>query len=300
MTVREAPIEAGEKIPAFYLHDETLDFGWIRWEIFTPRSRRKLFASEYRRPDNDEWAVQLNLSSPEKVWANPEREGASRRRHRRRRCIRERVRRSRRFPIDFRSARSSATARSSRTRRRARPSSIDPGDEPERILRALAGGQAEAGRAAPHARALRPHRRLAPRQGGDGRGDPPACRRPAALRRARRSRRRSSGSRRSPPLHPDAPLTDGETIRFGSHSLTAIHTPGHTPGSTCFRLEGDRPASLLRRHALPALDRPDGSLGRGHGRRSSPRFARGSSLFPATRPSSAATARTRRSRRRSA
>jgi hypothetical protein len=72
-TVREAPIEAGEKIPAFYLHDETADFGWIRWEIFTPRSRRKLFASEYRRPDNDEWAVQLNLSSPETVWASPER-----------------------------------------------------------------------------------------------------------------------------------------------------------------------------------------------------------------------------------
>jgi hypothetical protein len=73
MSVREAPIEAGEKIPAFYLHDETADFGWIRWEIFTPRSRRKLFASEYRRPDNDEWAVQLNLSSPETVWASPER-----------------------------------------------------------------------------------------------------------------------------------------------------------------------------------------------------------------------------------
>ena len=72
-TVREAAIEAGEKIPAFYLHDETADFGWIRWEIFTPRSRRKLFASEYRRPDNDEWAVQINLSSAETVWASPER-----------------------------------------------------------------------------------------------------------------------------------------------------------------------------------------------------------------------------------
>ncbi len=73
MTVREAPIEAGERIPAFSLHDETADFGWIRWEIFTPRSRRKLFASEHRRPDNDEWAVQINLSSPERVWASPER-----------------------------------------------------------------------------------------------------------------------------------------------------------------------------------------------------------------------------------
>jgi hypothetical protein len=71
-TVRDAPIEAGEKIPAFVLDRAKglVDFGWIRWEIFTPRSRRKLFASEYRRPDNDEWAVQINLSSPEKVWAN--------------------------------------------------------------------------------------------------------------------------------------------------------------------------------------------------------------------------------------
>jgi hypothetical protein len=73
LTVREAEIEAGEKIPAFYLHDDTVDFGWIRWEIFTPKSRRKLFASERRRTDNDEWAVQLNLSAPETVWASPER-----------------------------------------------------------------------------------------------------------------------------------------------------------------------------------------------------------------------------------
>ncbi len=73
MTVREAPIEPGEKIPAFCLRDDIVDFGYIRWEIFTPRSRRKLFASEYRRPDNQEWAIQLNLASPERVWASPER-----------------------------------------------------------------------------------------------------------------------------------------------------------------------------------------------------------------------------------
>jgi hypothetical protein len=73
MTVREAGIEAGERIPAFYLHGDTADFGYVRWEIFTPRSRRKLFQSEYRRPDNQEWAVQLNLSSRERVWASPER-----------------------------------------------------------------------------------------------------------------------------------------------------------------------------------------------------------------------------------
>ena len=72
MTVREAPIEAGERIPGFYLHDDVADFGWFRWEIFTPKSRRKLFASEYRRTDNDEWAVQLNLGSTEKAWGLPQ------------------------------------------------------------------------------------------------------------------------------------------------------------------------------------------------------------------------------------
>jgi hypothetical protein len=72
-TVRDSAIEPGERIPAFYVDGEkdTVDFGYIRWEIFTPRSRRKLFASEYRRPDNQEWAVQLNLASPDTVWANP-------------------------------------------------------------------------------------------------------------------------------------------------------------------------------------------------------------------------------------
>src|SRR5712691_4119373 len=73
LTVREALIEAGERIPAFRLDGDAVDFGWIRWEIFTPRSRRKLFASERRRTDNSEWAVQLNLSSPQKVWASAER-----------------------------------------------------------------------------------------------------------------------------------------------------------------------------------------------------------------------------------
>ena len=72
-TVAETAIEPGEKVPGFYLHDELADFGYVRWEIFTPRSRRKLFASEHRRGDNQEWEVQLSLSSPEKIWTSPAR-----------------------------------------------------------------------------------------------------------------------------------------------------------------------------------------------------------------------------------
>ncbi len=74
MTVREAAIEPGQRIPAFHLDGAAVDFGWLRWEIFTPRSRRKLFASERRRTDNQEWAVQLSPASQEKVWACPERQ----------------------------------------------------------------------------------------------------------------------------------------------------------------------------------------------------------------------------------
>jgi hypothetical protein len=73
MTIREAPIEPGERIPAFCLRDDVAEFGYVRWEIFTPRARRKLFASERRRTDNDEWAVQINIGSTERVWANPDR-----------------------------------------------------------------------------------------------------------------------------------------------------------------------------------------------------------------------------------
>ena len=36
----------------------------------------------------------------------------------------------------------------------------------------------------------------------------------------------------------DFVIEDGETISVGELQVHAIHTPGHTPGSTCFRVEG--------------------------------------------------------------
>ncbi|MEO8432182.1 MAG: MBL fold metallo-hydrolase [Acidobacteriota bacterium] len=47
------------------------------------------------------------------------------------------------------------------------------------------------------------------------------------------------------PPAPDEGLTDGEEIRFGSFSVRSIHTPGHTPGSTCFLLEGGETSILF-------------------------------------------------------
>jgi len=40
------------------------------------------------------------------------------------------------------------------------------------------------------------------------------------------------------PRAADQPLVDGARIRFGAAEVEVIHTPGHTPGSTCLLLGG--------------------------------------------------------------
>ena len=39
------------------------------------------------------------------------------------------------------------------------------------------------------------------------------------------------------PVPPDVLLNDGDTISFGRQKLEVLHTPGHTPGSLCFRTD---------------------------------------------------------------
>lgn len=117
---------------------------------------------------------------------------------------------------------------------------IDPGDEPDRILRAL------------RARNLKPvallhthdhfdhitgTRRVKEATGASIRlhaADYP-------LYDALPDQAALFGLRADPPMPPDEPIADEERIQFGRHALRAIHTPGHTPGSTCFELLGDRP-----------------------------------------------------------
>lgn len=42
-----------------------------------------------------------------------------------------------------------------------------------------------------------------------------------------------------PDVQPDKFLSDGEEFTVGGATLRAIHTPGHSPGSTCFYLESE-------------------------------------------------------------
>lgn len=42
-----------------------------------------------------------------------------------------------------------------------------------------------------------------------------------------------------PGVNPDRYLADGDVFQAGGATLRAIHTPGHSPGSTCFHLEDE-------------------------------------------------------------
>jgi len=39
-------------------------------------------------------------------------------------------------------------------------------------------------------------------------------------------------------VEPDMLIVDQQSFSIGPHAFKAIHTPGHTPGSTCFLLDG--------------------------------------------------------------
>ena len=42
----------------------------------------------------------------------------------------------------------------------------------------------------------------------------------------------------TPPREPDRYVDHGDTIEIGNHSITALHCPGHTPGSLCLYVDG--------------------------------------------------------------
>jgi len=56
-------------------------------------------------------------------------------------------------------------------------------------------------------------------------------------------------------------LKDGETISFGRHALSVLHTPGHTEGSCSFRLEGRLfSGDTLFRRSIGRTDLPGGDF----------------------------------------
>jgi hydroxyacylglutathione hydrolase len=43
----------------------------------------------------------------------------------------------------------------------------------------------------------------------------------------------------------DVRMHDGDQLRFGGIAVEVLHTPGHSPGSVCFLVEGQSPPMLL-------------------------------------------------------
>jgi glyoxylase-like metal-dependent hydrolase (beta-lactamase superfamily II) len=66
------------------------------------------------------------------------------------------------------------------------------------------------------------------------------------------------GLAKAPPIVAlDGDLRDGDVLRAGSVELRVLHTPGHTPGSVCFAVDGGGSTTLLTGDTLFA-----GSIGR--------------------------------------
>lgn len=51
--------------------------------------------------------------------------------------------------------------------------------------------------------------------------------------------------RARPPAVPQREILGGERLSFGRREVRALHTPGHTPGSTCFLVEAPGGTPLL-------------------------------------------------------
>ncbi|KAA0250519.1 MAG: hypothetical protein EDX89_22705 [Acidobacteria bacterium] len=69
-TVGELDVPLGVRLPAWLLSPPVADFGAVLWEVFTDRSRRKLFGTEVRNAKGD-WDVVILPGSRRLVWANP-------------------------------------------------------------------------------------------------------------------------------------------------------------------------------------------------------------------------------------
>lgn len=69
VTVGTVDIQPGQRIPAFYLRQQTAYFGWVFWEKFTQLRLRKLFGTVVRNAKGD-WLYQLPSNSTTIIYAN--------------------------------------------------------------------------------------------------------------------------------------------------------------------------------------------------------------------------------------
>jgi hypothetical protein len=69
VTVGDSAIEPGQRVPAFFLREQTAFFGWIFWEKFSQLRLRKLFGTVVRNAKGD-WLYQLPSNSSTIIYAD--------------------------------------------------------------------------------------------------------------------------------------------------------------------------------------------------------------------------------------
>ena len=67
--VADVGLHPGERVPAFYVEDTRVYFGWVFWEKFTSAKLRKLWGSVIRNEKGD-WAIQISLTKTTTIYAN--------------------------------------------------------------------------------------------------------------------------------------------------------------------------------------------------------------------------------------
>jgi hypothetical protein len=67
--VGQVDIVPGQRVPAFYIEEQTAYFGWVFWEKFTELRLRKLFGTVVRNSKGD-WLIQIPPNSPKIIYVN--------------------------------------------------------------------------------------------------------------------------------------------------------------------------------------------------------------------------------------
>lgn len=76
VAVKNIQIEVGKRSPAFYLKEKNAIFGYIFWEVFSDKHKRKIWGSvvrnekgdwKYILPGNSSEAVFINLNKQEEI-----------------------------------------------------------------------------------------------------------------------------------------------------------------------------------------------------------------------------------------
>ncbi|HHJ51717.1 MAG TPA: hypothetical protein ENJ89_00855 [Caldithrix abyssi] len=69
MPIKDIPIEVGKRVPAFLIDGKTAIFGYVFWEVFSDKRKRKLWGSVVRNEKGD-WKYVLPGNSSRIVFVN--------------------------------------------------------------------------------------------------------------------------------------------------------------------------------------------------------------------------------------